>query len=61
MAKCRPEPEVEAAAHALEDGQFYEGMMAYNEEVHKVLDPIWEETYLKGGSGGDGADGADVR
>lgn len=57
VAKYKPEPEDKAAAQALEDGQFYEGMMAYNEEVHRLLDPIWEETYLKGGSGGDGADG----
>jgi len=42
----RPEPEDAAAAAALQDGQYYEGMMAYNEELHRVLDPVWEEEYL---------------
>jgi len=41
-----PEPEDEAAADALRDGNYYEGMMAYDEELHRVLDPVWEREYL---------------
>lgn len=42
-----PEPEDEMAAQALVDGNYYEGMMTYNEETHQVLDPLWEEAYLE--------------
>ena len=45
--RYRPEPEDEMAAQALIDGNYYEGMMAYNEETHQVLDPLWEEAYLE--------------
>jgi len=41
-----PEPEDEAAADALIDGNYYEGLRAYNEELHGVFDPIWEREYL---------------
>ena len=35
------------AAQALIDNNYYEGMMAYNEETRRMLDPLWEETYLE--------------
>jgi hypothetical protein len=38
------------AASALQDGNYYEGMMAYDEELYKLVDPIWEREYLGGGS-----------
>jgi MoaA/NifB/PqqE/SkfB family radical SAM enzyme len=44
--KYQPEPEDEAAADALIDGGYYEGMMAYDEELYKVFDPIWQQKYL---------------
>lgn len=44
-----PEPEDEAAAEALRDGNYYEGMMAYNEELYTLFDPVWREEYLKNG------------
>ncbi len=45
----KAEPEDEMAAQALLDGQYYEGLLAYDEELHKVLDPIWKEKYLASG------------
>jgi len=47
IEKYHPEPEDEAAADALRDGNYYEGMMAYDEALYKVFDPIWEREYLK--------------
>ncbi|PWH13645.1 MAG: radical SAM protein [Ardenticatenia bacterium] len=48
----KPEPEDENAAEALLDGQYYEGMLAYDEELYKLFDPIWQEVYLKSGPSG---------
>jgi MoaA/NifB/PqqE/SkfB family radical SAM enzyme len=42
----RPKPEDEAAAEALIDGGYYEGMMAYDEALRQVFDPVWQEEYL---------------
>jgi hypothetical protein len=44
--RYHPEPEDEMAAQALIDSHYFEGMMAYNEETHRMLDPLWEETYF---------------
>ncbi len=44
--RYHPEPEDEAAADALIDGNYYEGMMAYDEALYRVFDPIWEREYL---------------
>lgn len=41
-----PEPEDEAAAEALSDPAYYEGMVEYSRKVGSFLDPIWEERYL---------------
>lgn len=51
-----PEPEDQAAAEALLDGNYYEGMMAYDEELRAVFDPIWQREYL----GQDGQESARV-
>jgi len=47
IEKYHPEPEDEAAADALRDGNYYEGMMVYDEDLYKVFDPIWQREYLK--------------
>jgi MoaA/NifB/PqqE/SkfB family radical SAM enzyme len=47
IEQYQPEPEDEAAALALGDGNYYEGMMAYDEELYRLFDPIWEREYLK--------------
>ncbi|MFN4180159.1 MAG: radical SAM/SPASM domain-containing protein [Armatimonadota bacterium] len=44
--RFKPEPEDESAAAALQDEEYYRGMLAYNEAVKKVLDPVWEQEYL---------------
>lgn len=44
--RYKPEPEDENAAEALLDGGYYEGMMAYDEELYKRFDPIWQKVYL---------------
>jgi hypothetical protein len=48
--RYHPDPEDDMAASALQDGNYYEGMMAYDEELYKLVDPIWEREYLGGGS-----------
>jgi hypothetical protein len=45
--RYRPEPEDEAAADALMDGNYYEGMMAYDQDLHRLFDPIWRQEYLE--------------
>lgn len=44
--KYHPEPEDEAAAEALADDTYYHGMVAYDEELRRVFDPVWEEEYV---------------
>ena len=51
ISTYQPQPEDETAAQALQDGNYYEGLLANNEDMHKALDPLWEEEYLKGGDG----------
>lgn len=41
-----PEPEDEAAAEALSDPAYYEGMVEYDRKVSELLDPLWEQRYL---------------
>jgi hypothetical protein len=45
-----PEPEDQAAAEALQDGQYYEGMMAYDEALYSLFNPLWRQEYLSGSS-----------
>jgi len=42
----RPEPEDAAAAEALADPGYYEGMVAYDRALQERFDPIWREHYL---------------
>ena len=45
--RYHPEPEDEAAADALQDGNYYEGMMDYDEALNKLFDPVWKQEYLR--------------
>ena len=38
-------PEDQNAATALEDPEYYQGMVAYNQAVAELLDPIWKNEY----------------
>jgi hypothetical protein len=52
------DPEDKAAADALRDGNYHERMMAYDEALYKLLDPVWKQEYLgEGGSGREGPAG----
>lgn len=48
-----PEPEDEAAAEALSDPAYYEGMVEYDRKVGELLDPLWEQRYLAREAGQD--------
>ncbi len=55
--RFEPEPEDEAAAEALSDPAYYEGMLAYDRKLAELVDPVWERDYLsqeleRTGSGG---------
>ena len=41
-----PEPEDQAAAEALSDPDYFEGMVEYDRKLLETLDPIWETRYL---------------
>ena len=42
----RPQPEDEPAAEALRDPTYYDGMVAYDKELARLFDPIWQQEYL---------------
>jgi MoaA/NifB/PqqE/SkfB family radical SAM enzyme len=42
-----PDPEDAAAAQAWQDESYHRGLMAYNEQVAALMDPIWEKEYLE--------------
>jgi MoaA/NifB/PqqE/SkfB family radical SAM enzyme len=42
----RPEPEDEAAQEALRDPSYLQGMLAYDEALAQLFDPIWQAEYL---------------
>ncbi len=41
-------PEDESAMQALEDKEYYRGMVEYDMKLKKLLDPYWKEIYLTG-------------
>ena len=43
-----PEPVDENARAALDDPEYYKGMVAYNRDVAKIFGPIWEKKYIRG-------------
>jgi MoaA/NifB/PqqE/SkfB family radical SAM enzyme len=48
LEEFHPEPIDENARAAMEDPDYLNGMVAYNKEVAKLLDPIWEKRYMRG-------------
>ncbi|MDI6845256.1 MAG: radical SAM protein [Candidatus Saccharicenans sp.] len=52
LKKHRPRPIDENAAEALTDPEYYQGLVEYDRKVASLLDPIWEENYLRGNAGG---------
>ncbi|WP_205006652.1 hypothetical protein, partial [Escherichia coli] len=38
-------PEDHNAAAALEDPEYFQGLVAYNQAVAELMDPIWKEEY----------------
>lgn len=50
ICRCNAQPEDEAAAQALNDEAYHQGMLAYDESLRKAFDPIWEREYLCGRS-----------
>jgi MoaA/NifB/PqqE/SkfB family radical SAM enzyme len=45
--RFEPEPEDAAAAEALSDPAYYEGLVAYDKELAELTDPVWQRDYLK--------------
>ncbi|MCL5671771.1 MAG: radical SAM protein [Acidobacteria bacterium] len=45
-----PEPEDAAAAEAMQDEKYYDGMVRYGRELQELFDPIWKEEYLRDSS-----------
>ncbi len=52
LKKHRPRPIDENASEALTDPEYYQGLVEYARKVASLLDPIWEENYLRGNAGG---------
>jgi MoaA/NifB/PqqE/SkfB family radical SAM enzyme len=50
LKEHNPEPVDENARAAMEDPEYYKGMVAYNRDVAKLFEPIWEKKYMKGES-----------
>lgn len=51
VEKYDPVPINNEAKRALEDPSYAQGLSFYEEECHKILDPVWEDQYLKGNKG----------
>jgi MoaA/NifB/PqqE/SkfB family radical SAM enzyme len=58
IEKHHPEPGDEAAADALGDASYYDGMLAYDRQLRDVFDPVWEQQYVHAQLGQE--DGAKV-
>ncbi len=46
--KYNAEPEDISAKEALEDKEYYEGMVSYDIKLKNLLDPYWKDIYLTG-------------
>jgi MoaA/NifB/PqqE/SkfB family radical SAM enzyme len=51
ICRTKPEPEDAAAARALHDEHYHQGMLAYNAALRKLFDPIWQAEYIDGKAG----------
>ncbi len=47
LKEYNPEPIDENARAAMEDPEYYKGMVAYNREISKIFNPIWKDKYMK--------------
>jgi hypothetical protein len=43
--KTKAKPGYPSAALCLSDPEYYDAMIQYDDELAKLLDPIWEENY----------------
>jgi len=48
LEETKPEPEDNAALEAMMDQTYRDGLIRYNEDVARLMDPIWEREYLAG-------------
>lgn len=44
--RYRPEPENREAGEALEDPAYRQGMIAYDEQLRQLFEPVWQSEYL---------------
>jgi len=49
LGATEPDPEDKAARQALIDPAYFDGLVRYNEDVARLMDPIWEQEYLGNG------------
>ncbi|MDI6698335.1 MAG: radical SAM protein [Candidatus Saccharicenans sp.] len=52
LTRHRPRPIDDNAAEALADPEYYRELVEYDRRVAALLDPVWEENYLKSQAGG---------
>jgi len=57
--KYKPMPLDEAAAEALEDDAYKEGLIQHGKDLDEVFDPVWQEEYLASCKGECGSCGAE--
>ncbi len=48
IERFNPEPEDESARLALEDKEYYKGLVEYDEKLKEIFDPYWKNIYLTG-------------
>ncbi|OFX14094.1 MAG: hypothetical protein A2Z18_00660 [Armatimonadetes bacterium RBG_16_58_9] len=46
VRQCHARPITEEAKQAVEDPEYYRGMVDYGDKIRELTDPIWEEQYL---------------
>ena len=47
VVKTKSKPGYPSAAICLEDPEYYNAMLEYDDELARLLDPIWESQYLE--------------
>ncbi len=51
IERYHPEPEDDAAATALRDETYRQGLLSYDEALREIFDPVWEREYLAAADG----------
>jgi MoaA/NifB/PqqE/SkfB family radical SAM enzyme len=51
LEATEPDPEDKAALQAMIDPAYRDGLIQYNAEIARLMDPIWEQEYLGSGQG----------